>query len=144
MLAYAEGSSWLSIMEFQPLTSSFRKVCSGTAVEHILKSINDQELVPRALARLPAASGEVLSPCLMSFPDSFQGLWKTESVLSPELTQHSTAALQAQCHSSGIFQHGAGSCWEQSRAKPCCSPPSHFPRWALCPCTFARGGSRWD
>lgn len=54
-------------------------------------------------------------------------------MLSPEFTQCSTAALQAQCHSSGIFQQGAGSRWEQSRAKPCCPPPSHFPRWAFVP-----------
>lgn len=95
MLAYAEGSPLLSIMEFQPLMSSFRKVCSGTAVEHILKSINNQELVAGALAGLPAASGQVLSPCLTSFPE-VQGLWKTHSVLCPELSQPSPAALQAQ------------------------------------------------
>lgn len=130
MLACAEGSTRLPVMEFQPLMPSFGEVCSGTAVEHILNPLIIRNLCQEHSAG-PSSTWGGWSSSFMSSA-SIHGLWKTHP-----------ASL------SLPRQQGAGSRWGReepnlpvphphpSQTSLCPHIPSLCPSRALCPC-------RWD
>lgn len=104
MLACAEGSTRLPVMEFQPLMPSFGEVCSGTAVEHILNPLIIRNLCQEHSAG-PSSTWGGWSSSFMSSA-SIHGLWKTHP-----------ASL------SLPRQQGAGSRW--GREEPNLPVPPH-------------------